>query len=220
MEKKGIDFAAIPQTALKVLTSPSSFFREMPRTGGFVEPLVFLVAMGLVSGALQTLFSIFRLHMVAGMAMGMASIIMTPIVVGIFGFVSAGILFIIWKIMGSNEEYETAYRCMAYMGALSPITAVLGLIPYVGFSLGLVLATYYLVIASVEVHAIPMQKARLVFGIIAAVSIMISVSSEIATRRMARNMENAAESWKNAAEQAQKAAETMQKQMQQLPPPK
>ena len=49
MEKKSIDFAAIPQTALKVLTSPVSFFREMAKTGGFVEPLVFLVAHAVVT---------------------------------------------------------------------------------------------------------------------------------------------------------------------------
>jgi len=44
MDGKSIDFAAIPQTAVKVLTSPSEFFRQMPKTGGFVEPLVFMIA--------------------------------------------------------------------------------------------------------------------------------------------------------------------------------
>ncbi len=221
MESKSIDFAAIPQTALKVLTNPAAFFREMPKTGGFVEPLIFMVAMGLVGGVLQTLFSILRFSMLGGMAMGLASIIVTPVVVGIFGFIAAGIVFVIWKILGSSEEYEAAYRCIAYISALAPITTLLGLIPYVGVAVGLVLTTYYLVVASVEVHGIPSQKAWVVFGVLAGILIIISISGQIAARRVASNMEQFTESMKNAAEQAKKTAEEMQRQMQkQMPPAK
>jgi hypothetical protein len=34
MENKGIDFASIPQTAIRVITSPASFYREMPKKAG------------------------------------------------------------------------------------------------------------------------------------------------------------------------------------------
>ncbi len=222
MEANKIDFAAIPQTAIKVITQPALFFREMPKTGGFVEPLVFMVAMGVVSGIIGGLvtavFSMVGFHLGAGMVAGFAAIFMMPIfyAVGsaIFGFVGAAILFIIWKILGSNEEYETAYRCTAYMAAVSPITTVLSLIPYIGSAIAMAIALYYLVNASVEAHGIPAKKAWTVFGAIAAIFIVIGVFSQIAARRAMHNMEEMTENWKKTSEQMQKSAEEMQKQMQ------
>jgi hypothetical protein len=221
MEPKAIDFAAIPRTAIKVVTAPAEFFKEMPKTGGFVEPLVFMVIMGVVSGLIGGLFqaisSLLGMHLYGGMQMGIASIILMPIMFAIgsavFGFVSAAILFVIWKLMGSEESYETAYRCGAYLAALSPITTVLGIIPYLGGAIGLVIFAFYLVTASVQTHGIAAKRAWLVFGILAAIFIVFSVSAQIAARRFARNMEQAAESWKGASEEMQKAAEEMQKKM-------
>lgn len=222
METKGINVAAIPQTALKVLTSPAAFFREMPKTGGFVDPLVFMVGMGVIGGLIQAVFVIVGLHVVAGFAAGIASIIILPIMIAIFGFVGAAIIFFIWKLMGSQESYETAYRCAAYISALTPITTVLGIIPYAGAAIGIVLTTFFLVIASVGVHKLPSQKAWLVFGIIGGILIVMSISSQFAARRFARHMEEtskemqkAAEDMQKKAEEASKAAEQMQKQMQQ-----
>lgn len=221
METRKIDFAAIPQTAIKVVTSPVEFFREMPKTGGFVEPLVFMVIMGVVSGLISGLFlaasRLLGFQLYISMQMGVAAIIVMPVMVAtgmaILGFVTAAIQFVIWKMMGSKESYETAYRCVAYLAALSPLTTLLGIIPYLGGAICLVIITFYLVTASVRVHGIAAQRAWLVFGIIAAIFIVLSVSAQIAARRFARNMEQAAESWKGASEEMQKAAEDMQKKM-------
>ena len=143
MEGSKIDFATIPQTAMKVLTSPSEFFKEMPKTGGFVEPLVFMIAMGVVAGLLQSILSVLRFQVGAGMAMGLGSVIILPIMIGIFGFVGAAILFLIWKLTGSQESYETAYRCGAYIGVLTPISVLLHLIPFVGAAVSVLLMTFF-----------------------------------------------------------------------------
>jgi len=209
MEGSKIDFATIPQTAMKVLTSPSEFFKEMPKTGGFVEPLVFMIAMGVVAGLLQSILSVLRLQVGAGMAMGLGSVIILPIMIGIFGFVGAAILFLIWKLTGSQESYETAYRCGAYIGVLTPISVLLHLIPYVGAAVSVLLMTFFLVTASVAVHNIPSRKAWLVFGIIGGLLVFFSVSAEFAARRIGRK---AAEYQKKAEE----AVKTMQKQTEQF----
>ena len=47
-----IDLASIPERALRVLTRPTAFFRDMPRTGGFLQPLVSVAVMGIVNGLL------------------------------------------------------------------------------------------------------------------------------------------------------------------------
>ena len=182
MEKKSIDFAAIPQTALKVLTSPVSFFREMEKTGGFIEPLVFLVALSIVTAIVDGVLGILGLKFFLSVWAALFSIIITPVVAAIGGFIVAAILFIIWKLLGSQESYETAYRCVAYLAALWPIMAMAGAIPYIGALISIGLLTYFLVTASVETHKIPSQKAWIVFGIIGAALFFISLGAEIATQ--------------------------------------
>ena len=45
-----VNFAAIPQTAIRVITKPAAFFREMPKAGGYIEPLVFALVLGCLAG--------------------------------------------------------------------------------------------------------------------------------------------------------------------------
>jgi hypothetical protein len=200
MADQNINVAEIPQTALKVVMSPAAFFREMPKTGGYVEPLIFMVAMGVVSGLLQAVFSFLGLQFKASIGMALSSIVIFPIVIAVMGFVAAAIMFAIWKLMGSEEPYETSYRCVAYVSALSPIMTVLNLIPYAGSVLSLGIACYYYVIASVETHGIPARKAWTVFGIIAIVLAVMSLTGQYTARKAL-----------SEAERLQKEAEVMQK---------
>jgi len=223
METESINLTSIQKTAMSVLTSPSSFFREMPKTGGFVEPLIFMVIMGVISGLIQTIFSIISLNVAGGMAMGIASIILVPIFAAILGFVGAAILFVIWKLLGSQESYETAYRCGAYLSVLMPIITVLGLVPYLGSAVGIALYVYFLVTASVEVHNIPSQKAWLVFGIIGAILIIMNISAQMTSRKLSKEavklrekMEETSKAMKKQAEQMQKQTEDIQKQAEEM----
>ncbi len=225
MEGKGLDIAAIPQTAIKVLTAPAAFFREMPKAGGFVEPLVFMVVLGVVGGLIQAVLAITGLNLQAGMAMGVASIVLVPVIVAVFGFIGAAIIFVIWKLMGSQESYETAYRCVVYMSALSPITTVLNAVPYLGSAVGIVIMTFFIVVASVEVHKLPSQKAWLVFGIIGAILILLNVTAQFKAKKLmdesvkmqkemeeaSKAMQKTAEEMMKKSEEAKKSAEEMQK---------
>lgn len=219
MESKSINFAAIPQTAIKVLTTPAAFFREMPKTGGFVEPLVFAVVMGVIAGLIQSVISILGLNVAAGMVAGVASIVIMPIMIAIFGFVGAAILFVIWKLMGSQESYETAYRCGAYISALSPILTVVGFIPYLGAIAGIVVYTFFLVTASIEVHKIPSQKAWLVFGIIGAIFIIIGLSGQMAARKFSNEWAGKAKEMEKAAKDMEEAAKKMQENVSKMSQP-
>ena len=227
-QTKGIDFAAIPQTAIRVVTSPAVFFRDMQKTGGFIEPLVFMVVLGVVSGIIQAVLNLLHLNVMGGIAAGVGAIIILPIFIAIFGFISAGIAFAIWKVMGSQESYETAYRCVAYTGALSPITTILGVVPFLGAVVGILIGTYFIVIASVEVHKIPAKKAWTVFGIIAAILILLNIGGQFAARKLSSDagrfqqemqeattqMQKSAEDARKAAEEAGRAASNMSEEMQ------
>lgn len=230
MSSTGIDFAAVPRTALRVLLNPIAFFREMPKTGGYLEPLLFMVVMGVIGGLIQSVLAVLGLQFGAGVAMGVGAVIVLPLLIAAFGFVGAAILYVIWKLLGSRESFETAYRCSAYISALTPVTTVLGIIPYAGAAVSVVLATYFIVIASILVHDIPSGRAWLVFGIIGVLLIVLNVSGQFAARRMAGEAEKFQKQMQDAtkaiekqttemqkqAEEARKAAEEMQKQLEQM----
>ena len=202
MEAKDINFAAMPQTAVRVVTAPAEFFKSMPKTGGFVEPLIFAAIMAVIAGIIQALINILGLSYAhVGFAESLGRIIVVPIVVVIFSFIGAAIIFVIWKLMGSQKDYETSYRCWAYLMALAPIVAIISIIPYVGGIINIAIYVYFIVIASTQVHNITSQKAWLVFGNIGAVLVLIGISLEYKARSMAPT-----------AEQYRKTAEEINRQ--------
>lgn len=176
----------IIDTTKHVIMNPAEFYRGMPKVGGFGDPLVFAVVLGVVAGLVQAVLGFFS--PVLSLAMALSAIIITPIAVLIGGFIGAAIVFVIWKLMGSNESYETAYRCGAYAMAIQPIVAVAGLIPVVGSLVGLAWMTYLLVMASVEVHKLPAKKAWLVFGIIAGIFALMSLGAQAGARKAQQSM--------------------------------
>ena len=213
MEPKDINFAAMPQTAVNVVTKPAEFFQTMPKSGGFLEPLVFAVIMGFISGIIQAILSFIGLGPGAGYGGGIhgfSMIIFMPIAAAIGSFIGGAILFVIWKLMGSQEDYETAYRCGAYLMALAPITAIIGAIPYAGGLISMVIYLFYLVTASIYVHNIPSQKAWLVFGIIFAVFAFIGIYGEHKARTMRPQMEQ----WRKMGEDMRKEYQDKAKDMQ------
>jgi len=210
METDKIDFAAMPQTAVKVITAPAEFFKEMPKTGGFIEPLVFAAVLGLLAGVVYAVSGILGLrYMNSGVGSSLLMLIYMPIGAIIGSFIGAAILFVIWKLLGSQEDYESAYRCAAYLTALSPIVALLALIPYAGGVINMAIYLYYIVIVSVEVHNLPAQKAWLVFGIICAIFALWGLRTEYS----ARNMSSAAREWQKAAKESAEAFKQSAKEM-------
>ena len=150
MEVKEINFAAIPQTTLKILTKPAEFFKTMPKTGGFLEPLIFALIMGIIAGIIHAIISMFGLSYIGRSFLeSLGLIIFIPLAVIIASFIGAAIMFLIWKLMGSQENYEVSYRCVAYLMVLSPVTAILGIIPYAGAILNAVIGLVFIVMATI-----------------------------------------------------------------------
>jgi len=178
--KTTIEINTIKKQVIQVITNPVAFYKSMAKTGGFVEPMVFIAVVGLVVGAIR---AVLLLGTSFGMALG--ALIMMPIIAPLAAFIGTVIVFIIWKLMGSRESYETAYRCVAYTFAVVPITVLLSLIPYIGSAAATAWGCYLCYVASVEVHAIQAKKAKLTWGIICAVFIIAGYSGE----RKARELE-------------------------------
>lgn len=183
------ELPAIPSTVVRVLTDPKGFYREMPKAGGFFPPLVFMVILGIAAGIIQAVLGIVGLTSAGSVGMAILAVILMPIFVVIFGFIGGAVIFIVWKIMGSDEPYETAFRCMAYAGAITPVTAVLSVIPYLGGIAGFVWITFLMVVASTEVHRIGAKKAWVVFGAICVFFSLITLSMEYGARKVQGSME-------------------------------
>ncbi|MCA9472856.1 MAG: YIP1 family protein [Nitrospirales bacterium] len=181
---------AILEDVVTLLTNPVSFYRRMPKTGGYGDPILFLMVIAVITAVMMAIFSLFGLGTVGeAMAVGFGGIIFLPMMTLVLSFIGAGLLFIVWKFIGSKESFEVAYRCVAYASALFPISAIAGMIPYLGSIVGIVWWTYLMIVASIEVHHLPPQTAYVVLGIIGFFFVVTNLSSEIAARRLATEFE-------------------------------
>ncbi len=164
---------------IQIVTRPTQFFRTMPRRGGFLPPWRFLLTISLIVALLDALFLVTvggnRLLPEAG-----TLIVAVPIVFTCTSFVFSGILYGLWWLMGSSQSFETAYRVFAYTSAITPITTVLGFVPYlslvgIGWWFGLI------ALAGVYVHGINPRKSFVVFGVLA---LAVAVSTMQLERRV------------------------------------
>jgi hypothetical protein len=192
-KNSGIDPKAVLNSVIEtfkaVIVDPASFYRQMPRAGGYSHPLIFAVSMGLASGIVKAVLSPLGLTFHGSFAMALGVMVLAPIMVGLFSFVVAAVLFLIWQLMGSHQSYEVSYRCAAYALAISPITTAIGLIPYLGAVVALAWTAFIYVCASVELHGIKSKTAWMVFGAIFAVLSFCSISLEHSTRSFHHKMD-------------------------------
>jgi hypothetical protein len=157
---------SIPPTVKKVVTDPVGFFKDMPTRGGFIDPLVFMVVMGIVVGIIQAIVSLLGIGLEGSVSMALFSLMVVPLIFTLIGAVITFILYCIWNVMGSRESFETAFRCGAFSTAIAPAVVLIGLIPYVGSVLGLAWMMYLIIVASMEVHNLEAKISWIVFGAI------------------------------------------------------
>jgi len=175
-------FKGLIDLAIRLIVNPVDFFLTMPKTGGLLDPIVFLVMTVLLDVLLISVES-FVTHGVGlnSLVMLFGGIIIASLIAVILSFFVAGIFFAIWSFMGSKESYETSYRCLAYMQIIVPVAILLSLVPYLGL-LGIAWWLYLMVTATRVIHNLPAKPALLIFGIIAVLAGLAyynSVSSAI-----------------------------------------
>jgi hypothetical protein len=176
--------------AIMVVTNPVGFYRSMPKGGGYSDPLVFMIVLAVASGVITAVLSVFGIGVRGAMMGGFAAIVLVPIFVTIFGFIGAAIVHVIWKLMGSGENYETSYRCVAYSSAVGPVVTVLGIIPSIGSIVSAVWPMVLMAIASIVVHSRGEKLSWAVFGALTMFLVVINLASEQAANDMTSELEN------------------------------
>jgi hypothetical protein len=177
--------STVIDAAGRMLKDPAGFYRDMEKTGGFLDPLIYVVVMAAGTGLIIAVLSLLGAGMTGAIAIGLGAVVVFPVFAVIGSFIAAAILFLTWKLLGSNESYQTGYRCVAYATVVYPVSALLGLIPYLGSMAGVVWGMYLMTVATTEVHRLKRKTAYIVFGVLGVLLIISNISAERESRRMA-----------------------------------
>ena len=176
------------ETWKEVIQKPSDFYRKMPTTGGYADPLTFAAISYIIYGLLSGLFS-------RGMMRGMygysgitefsfSTAIMTAIMAPIVGiisiFIGAAILYVIYKVLGGSGTYEGTVRFISYATAVMTVSWI----PLIGWIFGFY-GIYLYIVGGMVVHDVSMVKSAIAVllptvVIILLVIIMVVLAGSIA----------------------------------------
>lgn len=149
------------ETGKAVVLKPVDFFKTMPVTGGYKDPLIFALITAVIMGIGLTIITL---------GVGFLAIIFAPIAVTISIFIAALLLLACAKIFGGTGTYEATMRLVSYANVVN----VIGWIPIIsilGSLYGLVLTFYGLR----EIHKLSGWKTfwALVIAVIIVLAIVI-----------------------------------------------
>ena len=180
-----VNISRMPDQAILLITAPRQFFRTMPTTGGYGDPIAFMIVMGIAAAMVQIILNFIGLGhfgMVAMAATGLLSILLLPLMMIVGGFIMAALAYAVWRFLGSTRDFETAFRCIAYSAAISPVVALAGVVPYVGGLAHIAWAAFLMFIASIETHNVKPANAKIVFLVLGVFFAVMSVINEYNAR--------------------------------------
>lgn len=161
------------QTARSVVEGPTEFFESESRRDGFQYPVRFAAISIVVSVLLTTVRNL--VFTPAGNLGGPLTVALGSLLGGLaFGFVAlflwSGIVHLIAYLVGARRGYRTTFAVMAYATALSPVSALLSFIPFLGAMLGFLVALYS---AYIQIRGI--EKFQEIETVKAAVAVLLPV---------------------------------------------
>ncbi len=183
-EQLTVNISTIGVIMRQVITDPREFFRRMPKSGGYGDPVLYLAVMGFIDGLVIWLLDLFGL---GGGMMSSASVpglLMMAIMAPLGGFVVAFFAYLLWRFMGSRQSYEAAYRCLAFIASIGPVIMLLQVIPYLGTVVNVLWGFWLLFIASTEVHGLAPARVKSVMVILAVIFLVIGLQGERSNRRL------------------------------------
>ncbi len=193
-EPGAFNFGEIFKYEKQVIMDPAGFFRRMPRQGGYLGPMIFVVAIAVATAIVQIAMSMIGLGSAGIFTASLAGLVLLPVFSVVGSFLGAAILFVIWKIMGSKENFETAYRCAAYAYGYAPVAAVVSGVPYLGTVVQVLWPAVLLALATIYVHE---RKPGLAWGVFGGLGIIAAISMigmETAAYKISGNLEKMSQS--------------------------
>ena len=177
MSEQAIDFVKMTDDAIKVVTDPKGFYASMPQKGGFQTPIIFAVIMSLAAAAVTFVLAVLNMGAMSSMGFGaISAFIVYPIGIVLFSFIVAAIMYVVWRLMGSEKDFEVAVRCVAYSTAVMPIAAAIMILPFIGNIVQPIWGCLLMYMASITTHGREEQTSQIVFGILAAILVLGAIT--------------------------------------------
>lgn len=159
------------ETWKEVLLRPSDFYREMPKTGGYIDPILFATVNLAISALFYLLFNskayIFKDAVSSAPMFG-------AIIIFIFGlgalFIEATVLYIIYKALGGTGTYEGTARFVLYASAAPMFIWV----PLVGWIFG-IYQLYLYIVGGKFVHNISIERSALAILLLISSSFVLGI---------------------------------------------
>lgn len=160
---------ALYLTTRDVLTGPQRFFRKMPTHVGLVQPLIYAVILGVIASFMAWLWSLAgsSLQTLAGATVGslfsgpvwtFVSLLTSPLTVAVLVFAHAALMHVTLMLLGGNRlGFEATFRVAAYGQA----AAVLGMLPFCGGMLAIILELAINVMGLYSIHGTDPWRAAI-----------------------------------------------------------
>ncbi len=173
-------------TVRALVSNPVGFFRSLPRSGGFVNPLAFAAICSLIAaipfGLLFVLFSLFAADasfFLTAVLLSLLYLVLFPAVTVLSDVVGAAIyhLVVYLLVRQNNAGFGATLRVVCY-ASFPVILAFLFLIPILNILIGLVLTVYVIILFVLgirEVHGMTTGQAAIVILAPVAVSVVLSL---------------------------------------------
>jgi hypothetical protein len=165
------------ETWKEVIQRPSDFYRKMPTTGGYAEPLTFAAISYIIYWFLTALFNrgmIGSMYGYSGARLGFSIAILTAILALIMSiisiFIGAAILFVIYKVLGGSGTYEGTVRFVSYATAIMVVVWI----PLIGWIFGLY-EIYLYIVGGMVVHEVSMVKSAIAVLLPTVIVILLAV---------------------------------------------
>lgn len=163
---------SIFKTVKAVLVTPANFYAGMPVTGGFVQPVLFVVIIALVTALLLALAELF----VAGFASALTQLLQGLVALPVYGLLVCLGLSVLFYLSGSllesGQSFETAFRCSAYSFAVFPLWM---LVQGQHEILQIVVLAFWAVILSSAAEVVIKVKPLLARAVLAVLVALVSV---------------------------------------------
>ncbi len=150
--------------AVRVFKAPGGLFSDLAKTGGYGTPALYALFWLFLSGVVELAVARFRPPSLR-FSIGVETLwlFLGPLLLLAVGFLVSGLFFVIWHLMGSRENYQTAFRCWAVTTPVAVASAALGVVPFLNL-LGFLYGIFLLVVASQRVHGISARRSWTVWG--------------------------------------------------------
>jgi len=174
---RGLSLNSLWAWAVRLVTAPKQFFSALAKEGGYATPILYALFWLYVSTVLELIIGRLRTSPVRlGWTAEIVWLVFGPFILLGMGFLVSAVLFVLWHLMGSKENYATAFRCWAVISPLAVLGAVLGLVPFLN-ALAFLYGVFLLIIASMETHKISPKKAWAVFGAIGVAFVILILAT-------------------------------------------